>query len=194
MKRMLLIYFFVPVMNAAAQQNRIKAGVLVVPLFQSGFGMGNIGFERLNKQFNSSWQIHFCVAGGSIASDAETNNRKWVTVEKTYYLKSKKEKAHFFYSFFAETGNRITLPGHSYFKPDSIINKTKSFEINPGVSLGWQLKIKKRWGIEMLAGPKIIFASKEKQYYNSLNNQHYTVSGNHIKAGFRFMTSLYYQF
>ena len=75
-----MIYFFVPVMNAAAQQNRIKAGVLGVPLFQSGFGMGNIGFERLNKQFNSSWQIHFCVAGGSMGGNGNARPQTSVTV------------------------------------------------------------------------------------------------------------------
>jgi hypothetical protein len=42
----------------SAQQNKLKFGFLGF-LTQSGFGMGNIGYERLNKELNSSWQFRF---------------------------------------------------------------------------------------------------------------------------------------
>ena len=194
MKRLLSILFLFFSLPLVAQQNRIKLGIWGLPLFQSGFGIGSIGFERLNNKFNSSWQIYFAMSGGSIASDAESHKRKWVTAEKTYYLKSNQKKNHFLFSLFCEAGSRIILPGHAYFEPDSILNKTNVFEINPGANFGFQYLFKKKFGFELAAGPKLIFSKGEYQYYNSLIRNKYSVSFDKIQPGFRLMGCFYYQF
>ena len=43
----------------SVQQNKLKLGFFLGGPTQSGFGMGNIGYERLNKELNSSWQFRF---------------------------------------------------------------------------------------------------------------------------------------
>jgi hypothetical protein len=194
MKKNISILFLLFFQSVTAQQNKIKPGIWGLPLFQSGFGIGSIGFERLNTKLSSSWQIHFAMSGGSFASDAALHKRKWVTAEKTYYIKSDQKKIHYFYSLFCEAGSRIKLPGHAYFEPDSVLNKTKMFEISPGASLGFQYAIRKKWGFELTGGPKLIFSKGEYQYYNSLIRNKYAVSFDKIRPGFRLMGSFYYQF
>ncbi len=182
-------------MNLAltAQQNRIKLGFIGFPS-QSGFGIGDIGFERLNKELNSSWQLHFSASGGAIASDVGTETRKWGTIEKTFYRKTIAKKITWSYSFFTEAGSRDKSPGHVPYIPEKILKKTKLFEINPGASLGIQLLLGKKWGIETQAGPKLIFAKGIKYYRNSTANQIYSESFHDIKAGYRLIGGFTYQF
>ena len=194
MKNILLIFFTIFFLKADAQRNRIKLGLMGVPMFQSGFGMGNIGFERLNKTLNSSWQIHFSFAGGSPAADAETTNRKWLTLEKSIYLKRNSGKFNFYYSFFNETGKRTERPGFSHFEPDSILQRTTTFEINPGAGIGTQFQLMKKFKMEVQAGPKLIIANGKKYYYNSLAKQEFSELINKLRGGFRFFACIYYQF
>jgi hypothetical protein len=130
--------------SLTAQQNRMKLGFIGFPSV-SGFGIGDIGYERLNKKFNASWQLHFSASGGAIATDVGTETRKWGTVEKTFYRKTISKRVTWSYSFFAETGSREKSPGDILNTPDKILINTKWFEINPGASLGIQFRLGKKW-------------------------------------------------
>lgn len=176
-----------------AQQNRIKGGGLGI-FGIVNIGIGTFGYERLNKMQTASWQLHASFAGDAVAADARANKRSWITLDKTYYIKNKVEKRHFFYSPFAEMGNRITTPGHEHSPSDSIFNRKKSFEINPGIVIGGHFKVAKIFGFEFYGGPKVIFADTRTKYHNSLIRKDYFVKSSTVKAGFRCMIAWSWEF
>ncbi|HWR32013.1 MAG TPA: hypothetical protein VN451_00695 [Chitinophagaceae bacterium] len=180
-------------LSAEAQKNRIKLGFIGFPS-ESGFAIGDIGYERLSKELNSSWQFHFSASGGTIAIDAGTETRKWVTVEKTFYRKTVANKITWSYSFFTEAGCREKNPGRVPYIPEKILINTKQFEINPGASLGIQLRFGKKWGIETQVGPKIIIATGKEYYRNNIINQPYSKTFHNLKAGYRLIGTFAYQF
>ncbi len=194
MKHVFFIIFFTLSIICSAQNNRIKAGLTGVPIFQGGFGIITFGYEKLNNEKNKSWQFTANASYGSIAADAGSTNRKWFTLERINYINYKPDKSRLYYSFFIEAGNRIKLPGYFHPPPDSILNKTKSFEISPGLGAGVHFRIKKKFGIQISTGPKIIFAKTKDQYYNSITRKSYSSSYNGTKFGFRYMGTLSYQF
>ena len=178
---------------AHAQLYRIKAGVIGLP-FEAGFGVGNVGFEKMNKAKTSSFQIHYSIAGGSIATDAGDTKRKWFTAEKTFYVKSK-QRINFVYSIFVELGNRKKYPGNIEPPRDSIPQYTKSFEVCPGLAAGFHYDFTKHLGIGLLTGPKLIFTNKKTNYYNGLSNKEYIVEeGNSVTTGLRFTPYICFQF
>ena len=191
-----IIFFltaFLFVSKVQSQHNRLKAGYLGFPS-ESAFGMGNIGFERLNKNKTSSFQIHYNIAGGSVASDVGDTKRKWFTAEKTFYVKSNKP-THFLYSIFIELGNRTKYPGFIHPPQDSIPQYTRSFEICPGVAAGLHHNFSSHWGIGLLTGPKLIFTNKQTNYYNGVSKQEFIVKeGNSITTGLRFTPYICFQF
>ena len=193
MKLLVSILTLLLTVTLNAQFYKIKAGAIGIPLFQSGAGMANISFEMYNKKANRSFQLTASISGGAIATDAESTTRKWATLERIFYTGSPDSKRKFFYTFFAEAGTRNISPGFTDFSPDSILNKKRAFEINPGAGIGITFKIKKKLGVDFSAGPKLIIASYKDKYYNSLSKQYFTVNYNDTRAGFRFMTSLSYQ-
>lgn len=176
-----------------AQQNRIIAGFIGFPS-QSGFGIGNIGYERFDEELKSSWQFHINGSGGAMGTDVGTETRKWVTVERSFYKPTISNAITWSCSFFLEAGNRIKESGERISSPTKIFIEKKLFELNPGISLGIQLRIGKNWGIETQAGPKLIFAKGKTYYYNNTINQYFTEKADRIKAGFRFMGATYFQF
>ncbi|MBI5857511.1 MAG: hypothetical protein HZB42_07655 [Sphingobacteriales bacterium] len=179
----------------SAQQNRIKLGVLILPSASfPGFIIGSAGYERLNKNLNSSWQFSFNKSSGSFGTDAGDENRTWGTIEKIYYNKISGSKITWSFSFFTETGIREKLAGHVYVTPEKTFRKTKKFEINPGAGLGLQGRFHKRWGIEIIGGPKLIIANGKDYYYNSIIKQIFTESVHETKLGFRLMGMISYQF
>jgi hypothetical protein len=192
-KHICLILFFLICHQLFAQQNRIKLGFIGFPS-QSGFGIGNIGYERFNDELSSSWQLHINGSGGAIGNDVGTETRKWVTVERTFYKETISEAITWSYSFFLEAGNRIKKDEGRNPIPAKEFIERKLIELNPGISLGVQLRIGKKWGIESQAGPKVIFATGKNYYYNRSINQYFTENTNGIKAGFRFMGAIYFQF
>ena len=196
MKLFLSIIILLITIDVYTQNNKIKAGVLGIPLSQSGFGagMGNIGFEILNKVKKHSWQFHLNISGGSFSDDSRRTTRKWITMERTFYINNRNNKQNLFYSIFIENGIRKILPGEIQPLPDSILQKTKSFEISPGVGVGLQFRISNKIGLQFFSGPKIIFAKTSEHYYNSLISKNYTSTFNELKPGFRFMSSFSYQF
>lgn len=188
-----LILLIIISSSLIAQQNKIKLGFIGFPS-QSGFGIGDIGYERFNKGLNSSWQFHFSASGGAIASDVGTETRKWGTIEKTFYRNTISKRITWSYSFFTEAGSREKSPGRIYYTPEKILKKTKLFEINPGACLGIQLRFGKKWGIETQAGPKLIFANGKKYYRNIIISQTYSESFQYIKVGYRLIGGFTYQF
>jgi len=177
-----------------AQSYKVKAGAIGIPLFQSGAGMANISFEIYNKKANKSFQLTTSISAGAVAADAPGTTRKWITLERIFYTSKPDAKRKFFYTIFAEAGTRNISPGFTDFPPDSILNQKRAFEINPGVGFGINFKIKKKFGVDFSAGPKLIIASHKDKYYNSLSKQYFTVNYNDTRAGFRFITNLSYQF
>lgn len=181
--------------QSQSQLNKIKAGILGVPGFQSGFATGNIGYERLNKDNTGSWQIHYNFSTGSVAADAGSTKRNWITVEKTYYIQ-KPVKYVFMYSCFAEAGHRTKLAGFEHSPPDSIFKNTTSSEICPGIAIGFHRDLGKHWGIQAVCGPKMIIdTKKESLYYSSTNLTYFSVpEEKDIRTGLRFLLNICYQF
>lgn len=190
---------FIFIANAQAQSqsqlNKIKAGILGVPGFQSGFATGNIGYERLNKDNTRSWQIHYNFSTGSVAADAGSTQRNWITIEKTFYIQ-KPVKYVFLYSFFAEAGNRTKLAGFEHNPPDSIFKNTTSTEVCPGIAIGLHRDLGKHWGIQAVCGPKMIIDIKKESLYYSISSLNYFMvpEEKNIRAGMRFMLNICYQF
>jgi hypothetical protein len=185
--------FLLFVHAAHSQLNRVKAGYLGFPA-EAAFGIGNIGFERLNKNKTSSFQIHYCIAGGNVATDVGDTKRKWFTAEKTFYVKSK-QSINFVYSIFVELGNRTKYPGNVEPPRDAIPQYTKSFEICPGLAAGFHYNFRKHWGIGLLTGPKLIFTNKQTKYYDAINKKEFAVrAGNTVTAGLRFTPYICLQF
>ena len=156
--------------------------------------LGNIGFERLNKNKTSSFQIQYSIAGGSVATDVGDTKRKWFTVERTIYVKSK-QPTNFVYSFFIELGSRTKFPGNIEPRSDSVPRYTKSFEICPGVAVGFHHKFDTHWAIGLLTGPKLIFTNRQTKYYNTVTRNEFIVkAGNSITTGVRFTPYISFQF
>jgi hypothetical protein len=176
-----------------AQQNRIKLGFIGFPS-ASGFGTGTLGYERLDKTLNKSWQISANGSGGAIATDAGTETRKWITVERTFYRSTMAKKITWSYSFFSEAGTRQKNAGYIHPTPEKTFQYTKQFEVSPGTSLGIQLQLGKRWRLESVAGTKIVFAKGNDYYYNSISKQTFTEAANETKLGYRLMGMISYQF
>ena len=188
-----ILLFILSACNITAQQNRIKLGFMGFPTV-SGFGIGCAGYERFEKNLTASWQLHLNASAGEIGNDAGAEKRIWGTIEKTFYKKSIAERITWSYSFFMEAGTREKNAGKVYFTPEKTFRETKVFETNPGISLGLQYRIAKRWRMETQLGPKLIFATGNDYYYNSITDQLSKESANSIKAGFRFTGLLSYQF
>lgn len=194
MKEILCILFLLLHLQINAQQNKIKVGIAGLPMFQSGFGMGNVGYERLNKNLNTSWQILYAVAGGSPAADAAISTRKWLTIERLWYFKPVHKKISYYYSFFSEAGIRKTKPGHAHYPDTAWLKETKVSEINPGASLGIVIKLGRKICVESAAGPKLIFQSGKEYYRNYRDNYDFTEPYKDTKLGLRFLFSFSYQF
>ncbi len=176
-----------------AQQNRIKLGFIGFPS-QSGFGIGNIGYERLDKSQKRSWQILYSMSGGSVGVDAEAYKRKWVTVERLFYFPTVSKKLTYYYSLFLETGERTSEPGHIVIYDTSRYEGIRSFELSPGAAIGFKFNFSKRLALETAAGPKLIWLKGKEEYYNRRDNIHYNTPYNETRVGFRFLFSFSWQF
>lgn len=195
MRKIFLIAFLHVAVSSTGQQNRAKLGILILPSASlPGFVIGSAGYERLNKGLHSSWQFSYNKSYGSFGTDVGDENRTWGTIEKIYYRKISGTKLTWFYSFFTEAGAREKLAGHIYVTPEKIFRKKKQFEINPGAGLGVQARLQKRWGIEIMGGPKLIFANGKDYYYNSITKQTFTEPAKDTKFGYRLMGMISYQF
>jgi hypothetical protein len=178
-----------------AQQNKIKLGFIGLPFNGSGVAIGTAGYERFDQKLNASWQLSLSAAGGNFAADAPIHSRTWITGERSFYFKPvAKKKIGYSFSPFIEIGTRSTRPGHAAFGPDSILKKRVAFEINPGAGLGLYYALSKNWGIEMQAGPKLIFARKKEYFTNSIIHSDFETTDHEIRAGFMLTGCVYFQF
>jgi hypothetical protein len=194
-KKIFPIAFLLVAVFSNGQQNRVKLGILILPSASlPGFVIGSAGYERLNKDLNNSWQFSFNKSYGSFGTDVGDENRTWGTVEKVYYRKISGTKFTWFYSFFTEAGTREKLAGLVVVTPEKTFRTTKQFEITPGAGLGLQARFQKRWGIEIMGGPKLIFANGKDYYYNSITKQTFTEPAKDTKFGYRLMGMISYQF
>jgi hypothetical protein len=174
----------------------MKGGFIGFPS-SSGFGIGTLGYEKMNKELTKSWQLHINGSGGAIATDVGIETRKWITVERTFYHKTISKTISWSYSFFTEIGDRVKENGDRSDDIARIFDKRKMVEINSGANLGIQLRIGKKWGVETLAGPKVIFANGKEFYLDAspgVPRRNFTEKVSYIKAGFRLMGVVYIQF
>ncbi len=189
----ILLLFFYQASTSFCQQNRIKAGAIVIPS-GSLFVIGDVGYERLNKALTKSWQFHINASGGEIALDAGSEKRIWGTIEKTFYKPTISKKLSWSYSFFNEVGSREKNAGKVSENNTKIFRETKQFEINIGTSLGIQLGLGKKIRLEAQAGPKLIFANGYDYFSNRSSGQIEKEKNNEIRAGLRLTGVLSYQF
>jgi hypothetical protein len=169
-----------------AQKKILLAGVWGVPMFQSGFGIGQLGFEYQQKNEHNAWQFSLGMSGGSIASDVGTTRRKWITVDRIITFSKKKfSESPLFFTVFIEGGSRKRSPGHIHIAGDSIINEYRAAEFNPGIGIGKHVQIGKKIRMQFLAAPKAIFAFHHDKYYNALTKSYFTDSYNDLKIGYR---------
>lgn len=172
-----------------AQQKYLLASVWGVPMFQSGFGIGHLGFEYQQKNNKSAWQLSFGMAGGSIASDVDITRRKWITFDRIMTLGNKTfSEKPLFLTFFIEGGKRTASGAHRDFLKDTLINQYRAAEINPGVGIGKYVQIGKKIRMQLVAAPKLIFAFRNDQYM--VRNTNNTVSYfndrfNELRFGYR---------
>lgn len=194
MKKILCIFFVLIQLQVHAQQNRIKVGLFGIPTMQSGFGLTNIGFERIDKNMKASWQLLYSLSGGSPNTDWESTFRNWFTFERICYFKTTSRKLGYYYSGYIEVGKRRITPGYAHYPDTASLKETKVTEINPGVSLGIFLKLGKRINLETAAGPKLMFQSGKEYYRNFRDNKDFTEPYKDTKFGLRFLFSFSYQF
>jgi hypothetical protein len=178
--------------SLCAQPNKIKMGFFGLPL-QSGFGIGYIGFEHHVADSRNSWQVSLNASGGSPAADAPTHSRKWITFERNHYFNPVEKQTRILYTLFVEAGTRRTYPGYKEFPANAVLNKETNLEIDPGVGLGVQYRIGERWGIELVAGPKIRFAWHKDYYYNATIQQPFTTKYQSTESGYRVMAGITFQ-
>lgn len=192
MKYSFLLLIVLLNLTAKAQLNKIKGSLLGAP-FESGFYLGTIGYERLTRSQTSSWQLYYNVAQGAVGADIGDTDRRWFTIEKTYYVKSK-TKFMFFYTFFVEKGNRIKQPGHVDYPMNALLKNTRSKEICPGGAVGLNFRWRKKWGMQVLGGPKLIIEKATTNYYNAYTQKFFNSKANNTKLGGRFIGNFYFQF
>jgi hypothetical protein len=188
----LLIACLLTASRSAAQRNYIQAFAIGVP-FQSGAGIGNIGFEHLNKERNSSWQFAFNAAGGSLATDVAVPHRIWGTIDKMITLNKKTVFTNApFLSFFLEVGKRRLSGGRLFPENGSILQSTDAFEINPGIGIGRNFSLGKKWHMQILAAPKLIFSFRKDQYFETASGTLFYNKYNEVSGGYRILFNFCY--
>ena len=177
--------------SSNAQYSTMKFGAMG---FFTGeaFGIATLGAEFFQKN-NTSWQILFNISGGAGAIDADIINRQWLSIDRVFIRKPMAKHDYYFLSLFTEIGNRNNKV--SQFKREGyrLVN-IKQFEINHGIAVGANFKIKRRWGIDMIAGPKLIIASGKKRYFDPITAGYDFKKFKSVEAGYRFMINLSYSF
>lgn len=171
--------------RADAQRNYLQVFAIGVP-FQSGAGIGNIGFEHLNKERNGSWQFAFNAAGGSLGNDAGDPHRIWFTIDKIIQLNKKMAFTNApFVSFFIEAGKRRVSGERLYGEVGDYLQSTVSFEINPGVGIGRNFRLGKKIHLQLLAGPKAIIAFAKDEVLETASNEVFFTRHTELSAGYR---------
>jgi hypothetical protein len=182
--------FFIQKVNS--QQNYIQGFAIGLP-FAYGAGIGNIGFEHLNKSQTGSWQFTLNLSGGTLALDARIPVRKWITIDKIYLFNKKTDfrKAPFF-SIFIEAGTRNESGGRLSEENGYLLKSTSSFELCPGLGVGKNFSIGKKWRFQVLAAPKLIVGFRKDHYKETPGNATFTHSYNEAIAGGRIMFNFCY--
>lgn len=169
-----------------AQEKVIVASVWGVPFFQSGFGIGHIGFEYRQKNEHKAWQFSFGMSGGSVASDVGVTKRQWVSVDRIITLGGKKfSESPLFLTLFVEGGSRTKSPGYRDFQPDSVLQQYRATEFNPGIGIGKYVQIGKKIRMQLVAAPKAIFGFHKDKYFNTVNRYYFTDKYNDLRLGYR---------
>ncbi|MCX6319686.1 MAG: hypothetical protein NTW29_20575 [Bacteroidetes bacterium] len=169
-----------------AQKKIILASVWGVPFFQSGFGIGQLGFEYQQKNEHQAWQISLGMSGGSIASDVGVTKRQWVSLDRIITLSGKKfSEDPLFLSFFIEAGSRTQSPGRRGNITDSVLQQYRATEINPGIGIGKYVHIGKKIRMQLVAAPKVLLAFHKDEYYSRSNRVYFTDQYNELRFGYR---------
>ncbi|MBL7731879.1 MAG: hypothetical protein JNM88_11930 [Chitinophagaceae bacterium] len=183
----LFIVLFAGLKPAQAQRNYLQVFAIGIP-FQSGAGIGNIGFERINKNQTGAWQANFHIGGGTLATDIGTPLRIWVSGDKLFSLNKKTPwiKATVF-SVFIETGSRTRKGADLTPENGQLLNTEKAVELCPGIAIGQHLKLGKRSHLQLLAGPKLIAAFHADEYFETASGNRYVQRSSSIRGGYRIL-------
>lgn len=185
-----IVLLSVSLQKGYSQKNYIKGFIVGFPS-QSGAGMGNLAFERLDKNKNTSWQLSLNFAIGTFATDIGVPNRKWVAIDRNYYFtKENNFRNAVFVSAFLEAGTRTITGGRPVLFNDSILKRRCDFELNPGIGLGRNFSLGKKLFFQLYAAPKAIIAFHKDKYYNKRNSSYFYDKYSGLKAGYRVMINL----
>jgi hypothetical protein len=197
MKKMLIVLiacFLISIQKGNTQRNYIQGFAIGLP-FQSGAGFGNIGFERLNKTRTSAWQFDLNFAVGTLTTDVRVPHRFWLSADKIYlFNKQAKFQNATFFTLFTEVGTRNLTGGRILLAQNGLIfQKTKSFEINPGVGLGKNFSLGRKWHLQAIAAPKLIMAFKKDEYFEEASGKIFKDHYTEINAGYRILFNFCYR-
>ncbi len=185
-----IVLLNVSLQKGYSQKNYIKGFIIGVPS-QSGAGMGNLAFERLDKNKNTSWQFSLNFAIGTFATDIGVPNRKWITIDRNcYFIKENDFRNAVFVSAFLEAGTRKISAGKPSNFNDSILNSRHAFELNPGIGLGRNFSLGKKLFFQLFAAPKAIIGFHKDKYYSKRNSSYFYDKYSDLKAGYRIMINL----
>jgi hypothetical protein len=179
-----LLIFIITPKNCFPQRKYLVASFWGLP--SGSVGYGNLGFEYHAKNNADAWQFSINMAGGAIATDIGTTNRKWITADKLRsFKKSFHEKYSFFYSLFTEIGERKVTGGMWRNFQDTILNKKEAFEVNPGIGLGTNIQLFKKIHLQLIGAPKAIIAFHKDKYYDLINKNYFYKKFTDSNFGFR---------
>lgn len=186
----LVILLLAAVGPVQAQRNYLQVFAIGLP-FQSGAGIGNIGFEHINKNENGAWQANFHAGGGTIATDAGTPLRIWVSGDRLFSLNKKAPWINAtVFSVFLEAGTRSRKGMMADLENGKLLRKEKSFELCPGISIGQHIKLGKRSHLQLLAGPKLIVGFNADEYRETATGNLYINRSHSLKGGYRILINL----
>jgi hypothetical protein len=185
MKKILILILFLYTFDLIAQSNCVKGRILGVP---SIFTMG-IGYERIvNDKF--SVQLLFNRYGYDLRDTdggAEFTN-SFVPEMRYYFGKKKKESLNkaAYLGLFTEISKTDILAGGEQYGERIFTSGNKKM-INPGLLIGRNTEIAKRWFVELYIGFKYKFIVETRNYYVNYQTKVEEISYPHkagIKLGF----------
>ena len=181
----IIVFFCLFAQQGKSQTNFIQGFVIGLP-FQSGAGIGNVGFEHHNIIKKKGWQIGLNAAAGTLTTDVGVPKRIWLTFDNIWFLSKQGLLSNSaFLSFFMEAGKRTISAGRVFPENGSIFQRTFSSEINPGIGVGKNFRLGKKSHFQLLAGPKMIIGFMKDEYKETASNLTFKNSYTKVSAGYR---------
>ena len=193
MKRIVLAIVFLFFTTAHyAQSNSVKGRIFGVPEY---FTMG-IGYERMLND-KTSVQLLFNRFGYDLRdTDGQAEFTNSLVPEFRYFFgKKKKESINkaAYLGLFTEISKTEIFPGGEQFG-EKIFTGGYKKKINPGILIGRNTQIAKRWYAEFYLGVKYKFLFESNDYYHTDSQSSVTESSSYSKAGIRLGINIGFRF